>query len=74
MSAKDDLVLTSHEVNMQYKSRAPKFDEKISVSDTQDLVGYCRRRKPLVVNFLISLYYALNELLAEKLLYYACTM
>ena len=41
---------TTAEVNAEYKSRAPKFHEKIDASDTEDMVAFSRRRKPFTVS------------------------
>ena len=44
-----DQVKTTEEVNADYKTRAPKFDEKIHQDDTEDWVAWSARRKPLTV-------------------------
>ena len=41
---------TTAEVNAEYKSRAPKFHEKIDPGDTEDMVAFTRKRKPLTVS------------------------
>ena len=41
---------TTAEVNAEYKSRAPKFHEKINTGDTEDMVAFTRERKPLTVS------------------------
>ena len=48
---------TTEEVNAEYKSRAPKFDEKIHQGDTEDWLALSAKRKPFTVglppNFII---------------------
>ena len=51
MQGESDVVWTTEEVNESYKTRAPKFEEKIDTGDTEDLVALCHRRKPFAVNF-----------------------
>ena len=51
MQGESDHVRTTEEVNESYKTRAPKFEEKIDAGDTEDLVALCHRRKPFAVNF-----------------------
>ena len=44
-----DNIPTTEEVNANYKTRAPKFDEKIHQGDTEDWVALSAKRKPLTV-------------------------
>ena len=44
---------TTAEVNAEYKSRAPKFHEKIDAGDTEDMVAFSRKRKPFTVSYII---------------------
>ena len=41
---------TTDKVNAEYKSRAPKFHEKIDAGDTEDMVAFSRKRKPFTVS------------------------
>ena len=41
---------TTGEVNAEYKSRAPKFHEKIDAGDTKDMVAFIRKRKLFTVS------------------------
>ena len=45
-----DQIKTTQEVNAEYKSRAPKFDEKIHLGDTEDWVALSAKRKPFTVS------------------------
>ena len=45
----DDNVPTTADIHAQYKSKAPKFDEKISITDTEDLLALCQKRKAFTV-------------------------
>ena len=54
MENESDVIKTTHEVNECYKSRAPKFEEKIDAGDTEDLVALCHKRKPFAVRFSIA--------------------
>ena len=41
---------TTGEVNAEYKSRTPKFHEKIDTGDTEDMVAFTRKKKPFTVS------------------------
>ena len=41
---------TTGELNAEYKSRAPKFHEKIDAGDTEDMVAFTRKRKPFTAS------------------------
>ena len=58
----DDNVLTTADIHAQYKTKAPKFEEKISVSDTEDLLALCQKHKAFTVTF-YNLYYVLYYVL-----------
>ena len=49
MEDTSERVQTTEEVNNDYKKRAPKFDEKVDAGDTQDLVAWFQKRKPITV-------------------------
>ena len=42
-------VKTTIEIHNEYKTQAPKFDEKIDAGDTEDLVAWYQQRKPITV-------------------------
>ena len=45
----DDYVLTTADIHAQYKTKAPKFEEKISITNTEDLLALCQKRKAFMV-------------------------
>ena len=45
----DDNVPTTADIHAQYKTKAPKFEEKISVTDTEDLLALCQKHKAFTV-------------------------
>ena len=49
MERDSEPVLTTQQVNEDYKTRAPKFDEKIDAGATEDLVAWFQKRKPMTV-------------------------
>ena len=49
MEENSERVLTTEKVNQDYKTRAPKFDEKVDAGDTEDLVAWYQKRKPITV-------------------------
>ena len=51
MEDNSERVKTTEEVNNDYKTRAPKFDEKVDAGDTEDLVAWFQKRKPITVFF-----------------------
>ena len=77
-------VKTTEEVNAEYKTRAPKFDEKIHFGDTEDWVALSAKRKPFTVCIPPKRIFLQNHSGVYKLfmhctnvvlcLYYDCTM
>ena len=47
----DENVPTTANIHAQYKTKAPKFEEKTSISDTEDLLALCQKRKAFTVTF-----------------------
>ena len=45
----DDNVLTIADIHAQYKTKAPKFEEKISITNTEDLLALCQKREAFMV-------------------------
>ena len=45
----DDNVPTTADIHAQYKTKAPKFEEKISVTNTEDLLALCQKCKAFMV-------------------------
>ena len=50
---KETSTRTSAEVDADYKNRVPKFDEKVDVCETDDILGIKLKRKPFVVRNLV---------------------
>ena len=51
METESEPVKTTIKVHSEYKTRAPKFVEKIDAGDTEDLVAWFQKRKPITVKF-----------------------
>ena len=45
----DDNVPTTTNIHAQFKTKAPKFEEKISITNTEDLLALCQKLKAFTV-------------------------